>query len=252
MQSESPRSFRCRLAMVNAVKAALGVTFRDSAGDKVGDKVNGAENGDKPELASQVDISDHLVQLVQIIFAFVLGQGLSDNRAALLSPLHNLIPLLALLAVFITTILSWVGWHELMERCPYVLWTGEGRPHIVELFRLGVDLLIVATYAVLLFFVGELTKNDAVPLDLYVLGFTMLYGFYVLHALLTWATYGRQSANIKFNVSFAVGFAALWGIYQVRYELALSHGWQAGVNALTIVVIILAVMGYRWKMGMRV
>lgn len=68
------------------------------------------------------DTSEQLVRLVQIIFGFVLAQGLGRYEDLILNPVsscENFIKFLALVTIYLTTILSWIDWHATMKLRPY-------------------------------------------------------------------------------------------------------------------------------------
>ncbi len=63
-------------------------------------------------------LSEQLVRLVQLVFGFVLAEGLGRYAAVLLRPWHdgNRLTALALFGVYVTTIMSWIDWHGTVAR----------------------------------------------------------------------------------------------------------------------------------------
>ena len=66
-------------------------------------------------------ISDRLVQLVQVFFGVVAGQGLILYRNVVVSPFdHDQIPAaLALVSIYVMIVWSWIDWNTSMEDHPY-------------------------------------------------------------------------------------------------------------------------------------
>lgn len=75
------------------------------------------------------DLSRLLVQLLQVLLAFFLGQALIQNRILLidLTSASSVVGLLALLAVAAYAIDGWVDWHVDVARHPYQV--GPSNPH---------------------------------------------------------------------------------------------------------------------------
>jgi 5'(3')-deoxyribonucleotidase len=204
-------------------------------------------------------ISDRLVELVQVIFAFVLAQGLADNRAALLHPMSHGVALLALVTVYVTTILSWVDWHTLMERQPYRV--SMRREHetrrdrqlrSLEYGRLWFDLIIVALYAELLFLVEPLSDRPSGSLARFLFVYLALYVLYVVSGEFRRWAYGPWASLLKANLWFVGVFAALWAVYSLlrttgcHLACGSSPGkWQ---NVVFLSATLVAVVGYRmWR-----
>lgn len=73
--------------------------------------------------------SDHLVRGVDFLFALTLGQGILLFRAFWADPLDpdHMTVALALVAIYFTTIQSFIDWHLAMERHPYLVeWSIRG------------------------------------------------------------------------------------------------------------------------------
>jgi hypothetical protein len=89
-------------------------------------------------------VADQLLRLVQIIFGFSLAQSFARYSVIVLRPLEHghRLPFLALLAVYVTAILSWVDWHTTMAIRPYNFNPETGRPY-AEKARLFADLYVV-------------------------------------------------------------------------------------------------------------
>lgn len=98
------------------------------------------------------NVSDQLVRLVQIIFGFVLAQGLGRYEDVILNPLsskENIIKFFALLAIYLTVILSWIDWHVTMKLRPYYF------RNCREQIRLLADVAIVCLYAIIIFSIKD-------------------------------------------------------------------------------------------------
>jgi hypothetical protein len=105
---------------------------------------------------ADVKVSDQLVRLVQVIFAFVLAQSIGRYDKIILRPLvvgHQL-QFFGLLSVYVTAVLSWIDWHVTMVIRPYDFNPRTGR-RFVEQCRLFSDLFIVSIYAYMLLVGGD-------------------------------------------------------------------------------------------------
>lgn len=202
-------------------------------------------------------ISDRLVELVQVIFAFVLAQGLGDNRAALLHPASHVVAVLALLTIYVTTISSWVDWHQLMERQPYRVSvrreSEQARDRLLRLIehaRLWFDLAIVVMYAVLLFLVEPLATHPDSSLKRFLFVYVVLYVLYVVSGQLRRWAYGSWASQIKANAVFLGVYVGLWLAYVAsrggKCRLACGSSPREWQNALFLLGTVAGVILYRW------
>jgi hypothetical protein len=173
-------------------------------------------------------ISDRLIQLVQIIFGFVLAQGLAENQRVLLSPAKHLVAFVSLVTIYVTTILSWTDWHELMERRPYNMSAANERRWI-EVVRLWFDLIIVVLYAYLLFLVPALATHADSTLGGFLFVYVLLFALYVVSGQARRFAYGPWASHLRPNIVYGLSSLGLWAMYEVvRHWLWVTTIPQVG------------------------
>ncbi len=140
--------------------------------------------------------SDRLVTLVQVVFAVVIGGGLIEFGEMLFYP-NNKITCFALIGVFFTSIMSWTGYHARMEERPYT-------PTKFGVFRLLIDIVIVGTYAFLLF---ASTKGGQ-SIEHYLWGFSTVFLLYIVSGWLRRREHNDPKAsNLRLLIKFFLGFS---------------------------------------------
>lgn len=127
--------------------------------------------------------SDRLVTLVQVFFAVVIGGGLIEFHEILFPP-KNTIAFWALFGVYVTSIMSWTGYHSRIDECPYV----HSRIGILRLFT---DILIVILYAFLLF----AGASGGASIESYLWGFSIIFLLYVVAGCLRRKEYRTKEAS---------------------------------------------------------
>jgi uncharacterized HAD superfamily protein len=184
-------------------------------------------------------ISDHLVRLVQVVFAMVLAQSLFLFRGVVVHPLRpdNRVAALALVAVFTTTVLSWIDWHTTMVFSPY-----ETR-HRAEKARLFADLLIVVTYAYLLFTVEPLVGHPSSSLRRHLLGYPLVFAGYFASGITRRRTYGVAASRLQPIGIFLAIYAAIWYFYS--QALNTATGRFTTINLVTLALVLGVMIGYR-------
>lgn len=177
--------------------------------------------------------SDRLVTLVQVVFAVVIGGGLIEFREILFPP-KGTIALYALIAVYATAIMSWAGYHYRMEQYPYT--------HTkLGIWRLFIDILIVITYAFLLF------AGTTQAIEPYLWGFSVVFLWYVISGLLRCKEYAEPEASrlrllIKFFYTYSLSVPLLFRILTC----------YAGVSTILLSQIfvwfpLVAMLIFRWR-----
>lgn len=182
-------------------------------------------------------ISDQLVRLIQIVFALVVAQSLFLYREVIVHPFarSHRVALIALLAVFVTTVLSWIDWHITMELHPY------DRQRRIEWVRLAADLLIVVLYAYLLFTVESFVDSPGASVQSYLLGFPLVFSLYLLSGIARRAAYGVAASRLVPILVFLCFFAALW----VMYTVGLSDPASSVRNSVFLGLVLSGMIGYR-------
>lgn len=183
-------------------------------------------------------VSDQLVRLVQIIFGFVLAQSIGRYDDVVLNPFGGIYRLqaVALLGVYVTTVLSWIDWHVTMVLRPYNFNPQAGR-RVPEELRLFSDLFIVSAYAFLLLAVREIGTSGDADLTKYLVGYVGVFVGYLSSGLLRRWTYGPVASAIR---PIAI-FLCLNGIVFATYEwLADDSAWSTWLYVLVPVGMMVA------------
>ena len=192
-------------------------------------------------------ISEQLVRLVQIVFGLVLAQSLLLHRDIVVHPFSagNWIAALALAAVYITTVLSWIDWHVTMEMRPYNF-SFQNTHRFTEQIRLGVDLFIVTVYAYL-FTVEELKSRPDEWMGGYLLGFPVIFGAYFLSGIARRRSHGKLATNSTPIIWFGLAYVGLYLAYGRAYIGLGQHSsnWLLWVNAFSIILALGLMVLYR-------
>lgn len=132
--------------------------------------------------------SVHLVTLVQVFFAVVIGGALIEFNDTIFAPEFS-ISFLSLLIVFLTSIMSWTGYHTSMGKYPYT-------HSISGILRLYSDVIIVVVYGFLLFSSTDSTDPHNIVLsNSYLFGFSGVFLLYIISGLLRRSEYNDKSAS---------------------------------------------------------
>jgi hypothetical protein len=187
-------------------------------------------------------LSEQLVRLVQVVFAFVLAEGLGRYSEVVLRPWQggNRLTALALLGVYVATIMSWIDWHGTVARYPYDFGERQG-VRLADRLRFGADLFVVSVYAFTVFAVGEIEGAGA---STYVFGYVAMFAGYVASGWLRRRTYGRTASNLRPIVIFGGVILGVWVVFLV-FEANDWLGRRA--RAWAGVIVALVVTGvFRW------
>lgn len=162
---------------------------------------------------TQKRVSDRLVDLIDIVFAVVVGTSIAaifaNNSLREWPSLYEVItlPNMSLLVAYIAVVLSWVGYHRMVELNPYTLnkW---------GYVRFGVDVVIVFLYTVLLYS----RENFSMFLSL----FPIIFLLYAFGGIVRTREYGKVSWP-RGSLMYMLLFLANWIIYFVWNSLAPSN-----------------------------
>jgi hypothetical protein len=211
---------------------------------------------------SENKISARLVELIDVLFALVIVEGALFYRPLLAAHGHRNAPAVIALALIIYTVVrSFVDWHTSMEFTPYQIITSKKCKPIqrmgstlevrtLELWRLYVDFLIVASYSVLLLRAHVLLDEPGAGLRFLFWGFPAVFLLYLLWGRLL----GRACGGRQFNkgLLFRVFLAAT--LLAIAYNVTYDEGWLAGhgttrnVIALLLEALIMIVYRfYNWQ-----
>jgi len=195
-----------------------------------------AENNDKGDNK----LPRHFVTFVEIFFAVVLGASIVDPeiRALLFPPAFASLGFWALIAVYVTAITSWTGWHKSTIKYPY----GDSRLGEV---RSVVDAIIVATYAALLFFGSRVGGGADKYLSGYLWGFVIVFALYYFVGQVRCADYHTPQASkrhliVRHGVAPLIGASTYTVLSHISFRFPVASLW-------VLVLLPLATMiSYRW------
>lgn len=194
-------------------------------------------------------ISDWLVGLVQIIFGFVLAEGLSRYDSVIRHPISggNFVATLALFTIYMTSTLSWIDWHRTMALNPYVL-NPKGpdkSKRLLEELRLVSDLLVVLVYSIMLLAIEEFKGGEPGTVELFLRGFPIIFLVYLFSGILRRLAYGPRASSLNLILIFGLAFAALWlsyGVVDARYFSEQSRV----LDGIAIALAAALMVSYRW------
>ena len=191
-------------------------------------------------------LADQTLRVVQLVFPVVIATSLTTYRDVVANPLSDVhrIAALALLAVYLTAVLSWMGWHATMERYPYVYRNDDGSLNLSEQFRVFSDLAVVILYAYVLFNIDPLKTVPSSDINGMLLGYPLIFIFYLVSGKLRIMEYDRRASRIIPLVVGLIGFCLLVAIYYVARR-SLSTAAHASLNATLLFGVIALTIGYR-------
>jgi hypothetical protein len=207
------------------------------------------------------DVSDRLLDLIDILYGLVIVEGALFYRPILAAHGHRNAPVVIALALIMYTVIrSFVDWHVLMESMPYQIMTEESRKvrwmcepvkvRTLELWRLYMDFLIVATYSVMLLRAHVLLSDPAAGLRFLMWSFPALFLLYLVWGELFRRAAGGQQFNERLLLIVFGASTALAITYTVILdtEALAGHGTTRNVVALLAEALLMA--SYRfwnWK-----
>ncbi len=197
----------------------------------------------------QEKVSDQMITLIQVIFGFVLAQAFAGYSVVVLSPWAHVVAFAALVAIFITTILSWIDWHTTMVEMPYKLYQAFW-PRLAEEVRVLLDLLVVSIYAFAILSIDPLTQHTDGDATKYVWSYAAVFAAYVISGLLRRFTYPAPSAFHGHPASHTwllVGFTVLYVVLALAYSglRHIDHGLLTALNLLTIAIALALMVAFR-------
>lgn len=188
---------------------------------------------------TQKRISDRLVDLIDIVFAVVVGTSIAaifaNNSLQKWPSLSEVItlPNMSLLVAYLAVVLSWVGYHRMIELNPYILnrW---------GYIRFGIDVMIVFTYTVLIYSRENFT--------IFLFAFPVIFLLYACGGMVRIKEYGKVSWP-KGSLIYMVLFLANWIIYFVWSSLESGHIILESIPISWIIwfLTLLYLFAYRWQ-----
>jgi len=100
-----------------------------------------------------------------------------------------------LLAIYYTTIRSWLDWHITMERNPYSLFQPADATSSPETARIHLDLAVVSVYAYLLLQLHTVVPNQTDSRRGYLIGFVLAFALYLASGIIRQWTHGQRASS---------------------------------------------------------
>lgn len=216
---------------------------------------------------TEIDLSYSVHNLVDIVFAVVVGQSVTTYSDLLFPPKVSSLAFWALLGVYASIILSWIGYHYLLQHSPYEVQTKAGK------FRLTDDLAIVVMYSYLLVTVEwfrdgiqqTLFGVTVDPPGAYLLGYITVFVLYMLNDVLVWSEQNRRSlldtlhpvaiynnrsdvGHLPLTVPTFIVYVIVAGLYMAFSPTSLSSPFGLGEWA-TVFVAVALMITWRWWIG---
>jgi hypothetical protein len=179
------------------------------------------QDGDKDRTERQ-KTSERFGQFVTVVFGLVISQGLTKYTSVVLDPSVSGFQFCALIGVFATTILSWIGYTRSMYKYPYDM------TRLLSWLRMGVDFAAVSNYARLIFSLVNFAPGAAsTDITIYVQGYFLVFVFYYLSGLIRVQEYNDKKASAQGKlIVFIIVYALLWGAnFLFRPQAATAAGW---------------------------
>jgi hypothetical protein len=193
---------------------------------------------------NEVATSSHLIRLIDFFFALVLGQGILQFAEVFESPFQaNATVWLGLLTVYYTVIRSFLAWHAAIEARRYRMLVEKVRTG--ELWRVYIDVAIVALYSYMLFGVKPLIEDPGASLSGLLWAFPVLFLLYLLWGILRNYAWGIEEFEPLFLVGFGIAYAVLALGYTYLPVGTLGFGGDAG-NLIALVLALALMVFYRY------
>jgi len=192
-------------------------------------------------------VSDQLVRLIQIIFGFVLAQSISRYEEIFLHPLNrnHFLAALAIITIFLTTVLSWIDWHITMGLRPYNFNPRDRRWRIIDEFRLFSDMIVVIVYAYVLLTIKDFSSDPRADISGYLLGFFFIFLGYFFSGYLRRLSYGRLASQLGIIIVFGIFYLLLFLAYYCHlFDLITKENIEKS-NIYGILIVLLSMLAYR-------
>lgn len=184
--------------------------------------------------------SDRLVDLIDILFAVVVGTSIStafaNNPIQRLPSLYEVItlPNMSLIIAYAAVILSWVGYHRMMEVNPYT-------PNRWGYSRFGIDVVIVFVYTFLIY------SREIFSIFLFI--FPIIFLLYAFGGIIRNKEYKKRVSWPKVSLKYTFLFLLDWGIYFAWDSLRPSYAFLESIPTSWILcfLTLACLFYYRWQ-----
>jgi len=181
---------------------------------------------------TQKRISNRLLDLIDILFGVVVGLNFAlifNNNPIVSLPTFSevmTLPNISLLVAYIAIILSWVGYHQMMEFNSFIL-------NYWGYIRFSNDILIVFVYSVLIYSIKNFT--------LFLTVFPIIFLLYAFGGIVRDKEYGCKVSWSKGSVLFAIAGFVILAIWLLIEPLTSEYSFlNANPFAWLLVFVTLA------------
>lgn len=185
-------------------------------------------------------ISDRFVDLIDIVFGVVVATNIAtffkDNPLTSFPVFSEIFSVKngSFFVAYSAIILSWVGYHQMMEYNPY-------KPKIYGSIRFGIDLIIVFIYTVLIYSITNFT--------LFLLVFPIIYILYLLGGVVRKKEYNKKvnwsKGSLILTIVFSINFI-IWFICDVFLNFTTTLNPEP-VQWMLIISTLWHLFYYRWE-----
>lgn len=183
-------------------------------------------------------VSDRLVALIDTFFGVVLGVSVTAifGESTLLScpPFNDLIslPNMALIVAYMAIILSWLGYHIMIEENPFKL-------NLWGYIRFFIDIFIVFRYTVLIYY-----RKD---LALFFGTFPVIFLLYIVGGIIRNKEYGEKVSAPKLSLKYFILLALISIIYYVWPLFSASRNFLniSQISWVLLAILLLLLFLYR-------
>jgi hypothetical protein len=202
-----------------------------------------------PVLSKEEWFSGQLVLVIQLVFAIVIAQSLSDQRAIVTDPANptNRVAALALVVVYLTALWSWIRWHKSITGLRYRLYDEQRFwERARDTARFYLDLFIVIAYAYLLFRIDPMKDHNAVGLARFLDGYIVVGLLYFVWSFVRLPVSRRRLTRNGVYLLILVGIRWLYPELRHDSDLLLISIGNIAANYIALLAIFAATVGYRF------
>jgi hypothetical protein len=199
------------------------------------------------EPENQKAVSNRLVDLIDVLFGVVVAVNfamlLGSNALENLPKFEQVItvPNLSILVAYVAIILSWVGYHQMIEKNPYVLnrW---------GYMRFSLDVIIVFMYTVTMYSI-KITP-------VYLASFVIIFVLYLVGGLTRNEEYKKRVSwsrgILKFTALFSLVLTGwfVWAILSANYP-QLNVVPTMWISAILVLAVLALNLRYRYERAMK-
>lgn len=184
----------------------------------------------------QEEQSQRIFWVIQTIFSLLLVQSFLDYKNCFLNPFSKqyYLTTIGLFLVYGTVLWSWIDYSYTTIVSPYRFSRGN-----LERLRFIIDLLVVISYAYLLFSLEDLQIDKTANLFRLFLFLFIVFLLYLGSGFLRIIEYGRRASRIWVITLFATAYLVLTIFYSVLYE-RINQKEKQNIVFMLIAIFVMA------------